>query len=220
MTIVSLTADELTVRLTGLGVVPVVAITDAADASALGSALASGGLPVAEITFRTTAAEDAIRRLRAARPDVLVGAGTVLAPETVDRAVAAGAAFVVTPGLNPVVVGRCLEHGIPVVPGVNSPSLVEQALSLGLTTVKFFPAVPSGGIPMLKALAGPYPEVRFMPTGGVTSSSAPDWLALDNVVAVGGTWVATSDDIAAGLFDRITEHARAAAQLRGGAPSA
>ncbi len=218
MTTVSAADTDLAGRLASLGVVPVVAIDDAADAPALARALADGGLPVAEITFRTDAADEAIRRMREARPDVLVGAGTVLSPDAVDRAVAAGAAFVVAPGLTPAVVERCLEKGIPVVPGVNNPTQVEQALALGLDTLKFFPAVPSGGIPMLAALAGPYPTVRFMPTGGVTASSAPEWLARPNVVAVGGTWVAPSDDIAAGRFDRIAANARAAAGLRAATP--
>lgn len=220
MTAVSSSTADLAVRLAALGVVPVVAIHDAADAPALARALVDGGLPVAEITFRTDAADEAIRRISDARPDVLVGAGTVLSPEAVDRAVSAGAAFVVAPGLNPAVVERCLEQGIPVVPGVNNPTQVEQALDLGLDTLKFFPAVPSGGIPMLAALAGPYPAVRFMPTGGVTASSAPEWLGRPNVVAVGGTWVAPSDDIAAGRFDSIAESARSAAGLRAATPYA
>jgi 2-dehydro-3-deoxyphosphogluconate aldolase/(4S)-4-hydroxy-2-oxoglutarate aldolase len=209
----ALSPDELGARLRGLGVVPVVQIDDAADAVGLGRALAAGGLPVAEITFRTDAAADAIARLRGECPDVLVGAGTVLSTDTVDRAVAAGASFIVTPGLNPGVVEHCRARGIPVVPGVNSPTQVEQALGLGLSLLKFFPAVPSGGLPMLRALGGPYAGVTFMPTGGITLTTAPDWLALPNVAAVGGTWIATAPDIAAGHFDRITDHARAAASL-------
>lgn len=194
-------------------VVPVVQIDDATDAVRLGKALSAGNLPVAEITFRTDAAAQSIANIRESCPDIVVGAGTVLTPETVDRAVASGASFVVTPGLNPAVVERCLEHGIPIVPGVNSPSQVEQALSLGLTLLKFFPAEPSGGISMVRALGGPYRNVGFMPTGGVTIANASAWLAEPNVVAVGGTWIATSADISAGRFDLISENARTASQL-------
>lgn len=202
---------ETTLR--DFAIVPVVQIDDATDAVRLGQALSAGNLPVAEITFRTEAAEQSIANIRESCPDVVVGAGTVLTPKTVDRAVASGASFVVTPGLNPAVVERCFEHGIPIVPGVNSPSQVEQALGLGLTLLKFFPAEPSGGIPMVRALGGPYRDVGFMPTGGVTIANASAWLAEPNVVAVGGTWIATSADIAAGRFDLITENARAASQL-------
>ena len=208
-----LTEAALRTRLQDLRVVPVVQIDDAAHAGQLGRALTAGGLPVAEITFRTGAASEAISRLRVECPDVLVGAGTVLSCETVDRAVAAGASFVVTPGLNPTVVEHCRASGIALVPGVNSPTQVEQALGLGLSLLKFFPAVPSGGLAMLRALGGPYAGVTFMPTGGVTLATAPDWLALPNVAAVGGTWIATAPDIAAGNFDRITDLARAAASL-------
>lgn len=197
-------------QLRGLRVVPVVRIDDAADAPALGRALAAGGLPVAEITFRTPAAPDAIRALRDACPGVLAGAGTVLSPGTVEQAVDAGAAFVVTPGFSPAVVERCLELGVPVVPGVNSPTQVELGLSYDLRLLKFFPAVASGGIPMLRALAGPYGDVSFMPTGGVTVDTAADWLALPSVAAVGGTWVATTAAITAGRFTEITELARTA----------
>lgn len=204
---------DLESRLRELAVVPVVQIDDAADATALGAALTAGGLPVAEITYRTEAAEAAIAALRDSCPDVIVGAGTVLTPGTVDRAVAAGATFIVTPGFNPAVVERCLELAIPIVPGVNSPSQVEQALGFGLKALKFFPAVPSGGISMLRAFAGPYADVSFMPTGGVTLDTASTWLAERNVMAVGGTWIATAANIAAHRFDLITDNARAASQL-------
>jgi 2-dehydro-3-deoxyphosphogluconate aldolase/(4S)-4-hydroxy-2-oxoglutarate aldolase len=208
-----LTTHDAAALLQRFGVVPVVQIDDPRRAVPLAEALLAGGLPVAEVTFRTDAAEESLARIRAELPDVQVGAGTVLTPETADRAVAAGAGFVVSPGLNPAVVGRCQELGVPVVPGVNSPTQVEQALSLGLTCLKFFPAVPSGGIPMLRALGGPYAGVRFMPTGGITEDTAADWLALPNVVAVGGTWIATPSDVADGRFDRIAAKARSAALL-------
>jgi 2-dehydro-3-deoxyphosphogluconate aldolase/(4S)-4-hydroxy-2-oxoglutarate aldolase len=197
-------------RLRELGVVPVVSIEDAADAPALGKALAAGGLPVAEVTFRTPAAEDAIRALSDACPDVLIGAGTVLDPVTVDRAAASGASFVVAPGLNPEVVRRCQDIGLPVVPGVATPTEVEQARGLGLRLLKLFPAVPSGGLPMVRALAGPYGDVTFMPTGGITAETLPDWLAQPNVTAVGGTWIAPTADISAGRFADITTRAEAA----------
>lgn len=204
---------QLERRLRELRIVPVVQIDDARSAPALGRALAAGGLPVAEITFRTAAAADAIRRLHDECPDVLVGAGTVLSAATVDRAVAAGAAFVVTPGFSPAVVERCLELGVPIVPGVNSPTQVEQGLGYGLDLLKFFPAVASGGLPMLRALAGPYAAVSFMPTGGITADTAADWLALPTVAAVGGTWIATAAALRAGRFAEVTALARRAVTL-------
>jgi 2-dehydro-3-deoxyphosphogluconate aldolase / (4S)-4-hydroxy-2-oxoglutarate aldolase len=206
-------SGQLEQRLRELRVVPVVQIDDAGSAPALGRALAAGGLPVAEITFRTAAAADAIRSLRDECPDVLIGAGTVLTAATVDRAVDAGAAFVVTPGFSPAVVERCLERGVPVVPGVNSPTQVEQGLAYGLDLLKFFPAVASGGLPMLRALAGPYASVSFLPTGGVTAETAHEWLALPTVAAVGGTWIATAEVLRAGRFAEVTAHARRALTL-------
>ena len=194
-------------------VVPVVQIENPSTAPALGEALRQGGLPVVEVTFRTESAAESIRQLRRHVPDVLVGAGTVLTPATVDVAVDAGAAFVVTPGFNQAVVDRCLERGIPVIPGVNSPTGVEQGLANGLTLLKFFPAVASGGLAMLTALGGPYRDITFMPTGGITAATAPDWLAQPNVAAVGGTWIAPTADIEAGRFAVITERAAAAAAL-------
>jgi 2-dehydro-3-deoxyphosphogluconate aldolase/(4S)-4-hydroxy-2-oxoglutarate aldolase len=200
-------------QLRALGVVPVVQITHAADAGKLGRALIAGRLPVAEITFRTPAAADAIRIIHDECPDLAVGAGTVLTTEAVDIAQKAGASFVVSPGFNPAVVERCLELGLPIVPGVNAPTQVELGLSFGLTLLKFFPAVPSGGIPMLKALLGPYREVSFMPTGGITADTASQWLELPNVAAVGGTWIAPPNDITAGAFEAITARAAQARAL-------
>ena len=200
-------------QLRAFGVVPVVQIDDAAQARELGRALIAGRLPVAEITFRTSAAAEAIRVMRNECPELAVGAGTVLTTEAVDVAQHAGASFVVSPGFNPAVVERCLELGLPIVPGVNAPTQVELGLTYGLTLLKFFPAVPSGGIPMLKALLGPYREVSFMPTGGVTAETASQWLELPNVAAVGGTWIAPTDDIAAGAFEAITARAAQARAL-------
>ncbi len=200
--------------LTTLAVVPVVRVDDVDHADTLAEGLLGGGLPVAEITFRTPAAAAVIAALAARHGhSLLIGAGTVLDIGTVDAAVDAGARFIVTPGFNPTVVRHCLARGIPVVPGVNSPSQVELALELGLTEQKFFPAVASGGIAMLDALAGPYSRVRFMPTGGITADTAAQWLALPNVLAVGGSWIAPASALAAGDVATIAAHAAAARGL-------
>jgi 2-dehydro-3-deoxyphosphogluconate aldolase/(4S)-4-hydroxy-2-oxoglutarate aldolase len=190
-----LDAPTLAARLAELRVVPVVTIDDVADAAGLAGALADGGLPIAEITFRTDAAAEAIAAIRAARPDVLVGAGTVLDAATVDRALEAGAQFVVAPGFNPAMVTYALSHGVAVVPGVVTPSEVEAAMSLGLRLLKFFPAEASGGPAYLSAIRATYPTVRFMPTGGVNVSNLASYLALPNVIAAGGTWIATAEAI-------------------------
>lgn len=188
-------------QLAQLRLVPMVAIDRAEHADAFGAALVSAGLPVAEITFRTEAAEPAIRAL-AKRGDLLVGAGTVLTTEQADRAIDAGANFLVSPGTNPRVVEHCLIRSVPIVPGVATPTDVELGLSLGLTTLKFFPAENMGGIAMLKALAGPYAGVRFLPTGGITPEKLPDYLALPNVIACGGSWLAPRDALNRG--DMVT----------------
>lgn len=176
--------------------VPVVVVDDAADAPALGDALVAGGLPVAEVTFRTAAAPDAIRAL-AARGDVLVGAGTVLTPHQVDTAVAAGARYVVAPGTSRAVVERCAEHGVAVLPGAVTATEVQAALELGVTTVKFFPAGTSGGAAAIAALAAPFRDVRFVPTGGVGPENLHEYLALPCVTAVGGSWMVPRDLVAA-----------------------
>jgi len=199
-------------------VVPVVTIPRAEDAPALGRALAAGGLPLAEITFRTDAAADAIALLRRECPDVLVGAGTVLDVETVDRAVAAGAAFIVAPGFNPAVVDYCLARGLPIIPGVSTPTEIEMGRARGLHLLKFFPAEASGGIRYLNAVAAPYRGIEFMPTGGVSSENLAEYLALPHVAACGGTWIATADAITNHRFDEITAVARAAVAITLGAP--
>lgn len=196
-----------------LGVVPVVVLDDAKDAEALGKALCDGGLPCAEVTFRTAAAEESIRIMAEKFPDMLVGAGTVLTIEQVDKAVAAGAKFIVTPGLNPKVVQYCLDKKIPITPGVQTPSEIEQALEFGLDTVKFFPAEAAGGLNMIKALAGPYVTLKFMPTGGISTKNAPEYLAYDKILAVGGSWIAKKDLINAGKFDEIAAIAREAVKM-------
>ncbi len=189
--------------------VPVVVLDDAADAAGLGEALVAGGLPVAEVTFRTAAAPDAIRVL-ADRGDLLVGAGTVLTPAQVDQAVAAGATFVVSPGLSRAVVERCREHGVLPLPGAVTATEVQAALELGVTTVKFFPAGTSGGPAAIAALAAPFAGVTFVPTGGVGPDDLPDYLDAPAVVAVGGSWMVPRDRIAAGDLDEVRRRAAAA----------
>ena len=171
------------------GLIPVVKIDRAEDAVPLAKALCDGGLPVAEVTFRTAAAADAIAAMTKAFPEMLVGAGTVLTTAQVDAAVAAGAKFIVSPGLNPKVVSYCVEREIPVTPGVSSPSEIEQALELGLEVVKFFPAEASGGLAKIKAMAAPYGGIRFMPTGGINADNLNSYLAYDRVLACGGSWM-------------------------------
>ena len=183
---------SLTDRLHQLRLLPVIALNRAEQAEPLGQTLLAAGLPAAEITFRTPVAAEAIRRLRAAFPELLIAAGTILTPAQVDTALAAGADFIVSPGLNPTSVRHCQQQGIPIIPGVNNPSQVEQALELGLSTLKFFPAEASGGIAMLKALAAVYP-VQFMPTGGISPSNLQPYLALPNVFACGGSWMVPSE---------------------------
>ncbi|MEE6283325.1 bifunctional 4-hydroxy-2-oxoglutarate aldolase/2-dehydro-3-deoxy-phosphogluconate aldolase [Georgenia sp. MJ170] len=192
--------------------VPVVVLDDAAHADALAGALVAGGLPVAEVTFRTAAAADAIRAM-ADRGDILVGAGTVLTVGQVDEAVAAGATYVVSPGLSRAVVERCQEHGVLPLPGAVSATEIQAALELGLDTVKFFPAGTSGGAPAIKALTAPFGGVRFVPTGGIGPANLADYLAIDAVAAVGGSWMAPRDLVAAGRFDEITRLTAAAVAL-------
>lgn len=193
-----------------IGLVPVIKIDDAKDAAPLAHALEDGGLPCAEVTFRTAAAAEAIAEMVKACPDMLVGAGTVLTTAQVDEAVAAGACFIVSPGLNPTVVKYCVDKGIPVMPGINNPSGIEQAMELGLKVVKFFPAEPSGGLNMLKAMAAPYGGVKFMPTGGISPSNVGDYLAWNKIVACGGSWMVPPKMLAAGDFDGIRKLAREA----------
>ncbi|MCC8162428.1 MAG: bifunctional 4-hydroxy-2-oxoglutarate aldolase/2-dehydro-3-deoxy-phosphogluconate aldolase [Lachnospiraceae bacterium] len=195
------------------GIIPVVVLNDAKDAKPLGKALLDGGLPVAEVTFRTDAAEESIRILSETYPDLLVGAGTVLTTEQVDRAVAAGAKFIVSPGLNPRVVKHCQEIGVVSTPGVVTPGEIEKALELGLEVVKFFPAEPSGGLPMIKAIAAAYTKLKFMPTGGINAKNVVDYLKSDKILACGGSWMVKGDLISAGEFEKITELCREAAGI-------
>ncbi|WBA13368.1 bifunctional 4-hydroxy-2-oxoglutarate aldolase/2-dehydro-3-deoxy-phosphogluconate aldolase [Salinivibrio kushneri] len=193
---------ELNQRLKAIRIVPVIAINNADDAVPLAKTLVDNGLPCAEITFRTDAAARAIRLMRDAYPDMLIGAGTVLTTTQVDAAIDAGADFIVSPGLNPTTVKHCQQRGIPIIPGINNPSLVEQAMELGLDTLKFFPAEASGGIAMLKALSAVYP-VSFMPTGGVSEANVSDYLALPSVLACGGTWMVPGKLIDEQRWDEI-----------------
>ncbi|MCL9780294.1 bifunctional 4-hydroxy-2-oxoglutarate aldolase/2-dehydro-3-deoxy-phosphogluconate aldolase [Vibrio sp. S4M6] len=194
--------NSLEQQLQQIKVVPVIAIEDAANAVKLAQLLIENGLPCAEITFRTKQAAQAIANMRKAYPDMLIGAGTVLNAKQVDAAVNAGADFIVSPGFNPTTVKYCQQHNIKIVPGVNNPSLVEQAMEMGLKTLKFFPAEASGGIAMLKALISVYP-VKFMPTGGIAPSNVKQYLAADSVVACGGSWMVPSDLINQKRWDEL-----------------
>ncbi|NKX92418.1 bifunctional 4-hydroxy-2-oxoglutarate aldolase/2-dehydro-3-deoxy-phosphogluconate aldolase [Sanguibacter hominis ATCC BAA-789] len=190
-------------QLSAARLVPVVVLDDAAHADPLAAALAAGGLPVAEVTFRTAAAADSIRAM-AARGDMILGAGTVLTTDQVDLAVAAGASYVVSPGLSRAVVERCQEHGILVLPGAVTATEIQAALELGLTTVKFFPAGTSGGAPAIKALAAPFGGVSFVPTGGVGPANLHEYLAIPAVAAVGGSWMVPKNLVNSGDFAEIT----------------
>ena len=194
---------NMTEKITELGVVPVVVLNDAKDAAPLAQALVEGGLPCAEVTFRTDAAEESIRIMSEKYPEMLVGAGTVLTIEQVDRAVAAGAKFIVSPGFDPEIVDYCLEHEIPVFPGIITPSELAQAVKRGLKVVKFFPAAQFGGVSTIKALAAPYTTVKFMPTGGVSAANLKDFLSYDRIIACGGSWMVKGDLVKAGKFDEI-----------------
>ena len=205
--------DEIKKQFKEIGIIPVVVLDDAKDAKALGDALMKGGLPAAEVTFRTAAAEESIRIMAKEFPDMLVGAGTVLTTEQADRAMAAGAKFIVAPGFNPTVVKHCLEKEYPVCPGVQTPSEMEQAMELGLDFVKFFPAEPAGGLNMIKAVAAPYVGLSFMPTGGINKDNVRDYLAYNRIVACGGTWMVKGDLITSGNFAKIEELTREAATI-------
>ncbi|MGF1720482.1 bifunctional 4-hydroxy-2-oxoglutarate aldolase/2-dehydro-3-deoxy-phosphogluconate aldolase [Vibrio kyushuensis] len=194
----------LSERLSEIKVVPVIAIKDASKAAKLAEVLVENGLPCAEVTFRTEQAFDAIKVMREAFPDMLIGSGTVLTSEQVDQSIEAGVDFVVSPGFNPTTVKYCQQRNITIVPGVNTPSLVEQAMEMGLRTLKFFPAEPSGGVGMLKALTAVYP-VKFMPTGGVNPSNINDYLAIPSVLACGGTWMVPNDLIDNEKWDELAK---------------
>jgi 2-dehydro-3-deoxyphosphogluconate aldolase / (4S)-4-hydroxy-2-oxoglutarate aldolase len=189
--------------------IPVVVIDDAARAAPLAEALVAGGLPVAEVTYRTAAADAAIRAM-AGNAQMVVGAGTVTSREQVDRAVESGAQFVVSPGLSADVVRRCSELGVPVVPGVSTPTEIMASLDLGIETVKFFPAEAMGGAPTVRALAAPFPQVRFVPTGGVGPDNMAEYLRLPSVAAVGGSWMVSPALLPEADFAEVSLRAAAA----------
>ncbi len=197
--------NEVLEKISKIGIVPVVVLNDANDAKPLAKALCEGGLPCAEVTFRTDAAEESIRIMVENYPEMLVGAGTVLTIEQVDRAVNAGAKFIVSPGLNPKIVKYCIDKNIPVTPGTSNPSDIEQALELGLEVVKFFPAEAAGGLKMIQSMAAPYTTMKFMPTGGISAKNINEYLAFPKILACGGSWMVSNDLVKSGDFDKIKE---------------
>jgi 2-dehydro-3-deoxyphosphogluconate aldolase/(4S)-4-hydroxy-2-oxoglutarate aldolase len=205
--------NEMLMKIQKMGIVPVVKLDDAKDALPLAKALYEGGLPCAEITFRTAAAEESIRIMRQAYPDMLIGAGTVLTTEQVDQAVKAGATFIVSPGLNPRIVRYCTDRNIPITPGCSSPSDIEAAIELGLDVVKFFPAEAAGGLAMIKAMAAPYVNMKFMPTGGINAKNILSYLDFNKVIACGGSWMVSDELIKAGDFAKITALTKEAVTL-------
>ena len=196
-----------------LGIVPVVKIEKAEDALPLGRALIDGGLPIAEITFRTSAAEESIKTLTRELPNLLVGAGTVLTVEQAKKAVYAGAQFIVSPGFNPKVVDYCIENDIPVTPGINNPTQIEMALERGIKVVKFFPAEASGGLSLLKSMSAPYSGIKFIPTGGINQNNLCSYLSENKVLACGGSWMVKPELISSGNFDDITRLTREAVSI-------
>ena len=208
------TINEIKDEFRKIGIIPVVVLESEEQAEPLAEALIRGGLPAAEVTFRTDAAAGAIRRMKDKYPELLVGAGTVLTRDQVDRAVEAGAEFLVSPGLNPDTVKYAMEKGVPFTPGTQTPSEMEQAMALGLDFVKFFPAEPAGGIKMIKAIAAAYTKLSFMPTGGINAENVKDYLAYEKIVCCGGSWMVKKDLISSGNFEEIERLIREAASLK------
>lgn len=200
-------------RFHAIGIIPVVVLDDAKDALPLGRVLCEGGLPCAEVTFRTAAAAESIAAMSKEFPDMLVGAGTVLTAEQVDRAIAAGAKFIVSPGFDPEVVKYCLEKNIPVTPGTQTASEMLGAMKLGLKVVKFFPAENSGGLASIKAVAAALTDLRFMPTGGINAKNVRDYLAYDKILACGGSWMVKKDLVKAGKWDELKALVKEAANI-------
>jgi len=196
-----------------LGIVPVVKIEKAEDALSLGRALIDGDLPIAEITFRTSAAEESIKTLTRELPNLLVGAGTVLTVEQAKKAVSAGAQFIVSPGFNPKVVDYCIENSIPITPGINNPTQIEMALERGIEVVKFFPAEASGGLPLLESMSAPYTGIKFIPTGGINLNNLTSYLSNQKVHACGGSWMVKDNLISSGNFSEITRLTREAVAI-------
>ena len=205
--------NEIVARIQQLGIIPVIVIDQAESASDLGEALIKGGLPCAEITFRTDAAAEAIQRLSRERPEILLGAGTILSEDQSRKAHYSGAQFIVSPGLNMRIVDFCRDRGIDVFPGVCTPTEIDAARNRGLKVVKFFPAEPIGGLTYLKAIAAPYGDVSYIPTGGIGLTQLPEYLGFPKVLACGGSWLVRKDWLAAGQFDRVTQAAAEAVRL-------
>ena len=204
---------EMMKQLQKIGIVPVVVLDRAEDALPLAECLMKGGLPCAEVTFRTAAAEESIRIMAKAFPEMIIGAGTVLSTEQADRAIDAGARFIVSPGFNPMVTEHVLKKGVPMTPGICTPTEIEAALQFNLDVLKFFPAEPSGGLKMIKALAAPYVGVNFMPTGGISAANVRDYLAYDRIVACGGSWMVNGKLVREGQFAEIEKLVREAAGI-------
>ena len=204
---------EMMQQLKKIGIIPVVVLNDVKDALPLAERLMKGGLPCAEVTFRTDAAEESIRRIAKEFPDMIVGAGTVLTTEQADRAIGAGSKFIVSPGFNPKVTEYVLKKGVPMTPGVCTPTEIEAAMSLGLDVLKFFPAEPSGGLGMIKAVCAAYVKLQIMPTGGINANNVRDYLKYDRIVACGGSWMVNGKLIAEGKFDEIETLVREAASI-------
>lgn len=205
--------EKIINKLSEYQLVPVVTINDAGKAVKLAETLKTSKLPLIEVTFRTEAAEESIRLIREKHPDMCIGAGTILSVEQVKTAQKAGADFIVAPGFNPKVVDYCIENNIPIIPGVDSPSLIEAALEKGLSLVKFFPAEQSGGIDYLKAIASPYNGIKFMPTGGISQDNIMQYLAWEKIVACGGSWIAPSSLLAEDNFVEISQRVTTALDM-------
>jgi 2-dehydro-3-deoxyphosphogluconate aldolase/(4S)-4-hydroxy-2-oxoglutarate aldolase len=205
--------QEALVKMGEIGIVPVVVIDDPKDAVPVAKALQAGGIPIAEITFRTAAAQESIQRICAEVPDVLLGAGTVLTVDQAKKAIAAGSKFIVAPGFNEKVVDYCLQNNVPITPGVSTGSEIEKALDKRIEILKFFPAEPLGGLKTLKALAGPYTSVMFYPTGGIGPENISEYAAYDRVFACGGSWMVKPELIGARRFDEITRLSKEAVDL-------
>lgn len=197
-----------------IGIIPVIKLKNVEDAVPLAKALVQGGIPIAEVTFRAEGAAQVISAMAQQVPEITVGAGTVLTKAQADEAIAAGAKFIVSPGLNPTVVSYVLEKGIPMIPGCMTPSEIEAALEMGLDKLKFFPAEASGGMKMIKAMSGPYGGVRFIPTGGISPANLETYLSSDKILAVGGSWMVKEDLLNAKAFDEITRLCREAVQIK------
>ena len=205
--------EEIKQRIAELKLVPVAVINRVEDALPLAKALIDAGLPLIEVTFRTKAAKEAIKKIGESYPDMVLGAGTVLTIQQIKDAVEVGCKFIVTPGFNPTIVDYCIENEILIVPGLNAPTFIEWALERGITLTKFYPAGASGGVNFIKLMSGPYPMMKFMPTGGVNNENMLEYLKLDNVSATGGSWIVKKDMIDNGKFDEIREKTKLALEL-------